>query len=354
MVISGCEQFPCFQPYTHEGFECLFNDGFHRLPAAGKWKTSPSWVPEYIQASNTVPHENHHTTAVERGTEMQPTAQSDDEFFCYEDDKHYFSEADLPGVKAENIFVEYSNDDTIIALAHRGSKSRYEKKLPLQEYCLDPNSFHASLTDGVLCLRALKTKRQEAPSESCICVQAGEPPLQSSEGEFFQELDIPGAKIEDVTVLLSQDKRKLTVTAKRYGGRLPVQQSYTIYPNKVDTSKVNAYLSDGVLCMRAPQKEISKRRIFVQAEGKQYSNKGHAEWFRRGFLKNHKHAMNNHKHAMKQENQKLKTTTNTAEWFHSGFLIKPNGGRCKDVCKVKHPSEHCYNERLKRCKPSTF
>jgi len=349
MVISEYYNSPYVHVHPH--VKPTFVDGLRQEPFPEELKVPPQR--SVSPPLPTIPEDRPNATMEVEPTIPSPKPQeskswTDGDFYIYNEQHSYFFETDLPGVKADNISVEYSNDNTILVLAHRDTKnSIFTRFLSLDKYSLDPSSFQATLSDGVLTLQARKT--QDFPSRVHIGVEPAPPELDAPEdGEFYLELDIPGAKQEDVSVVLSRDKNELAVTANRQGGRLPVQQYYRI-SNKVDISKIRAYLSDGVLYIQAPPKYFLKRRIVVQAQGKSKTKGGSSsEWFHRGFLKTRQPVKTQED---PKEDPETEKTAPTSEWFHPGFLNQHKQG--VNAKKREHPKERVAKKKRTTVKHSS-
>jgi HSP20 family protein len=91
--------------------------------------------------------------------------------------------------------------------------------------------------------------------------------INESEDKYQIAVDVPGVKASDMTVNLEQEGRVLHIT----GGRKVVREGttsetkfekrFTIGRN-VDTEKMAANLSDGVLVLTAPKKEKEEKPVF--------------------------------------------------------------------------------------------
>ncbi|KAL3787924.1 hypothetical protein ACHAWO_001073 [Cyclotella atomus] len=84
--------------------------------------------------------------------------------------------------------------------------------------------------------------------------------VTENEKQFRLSVDVPGVKPEDMTIELEHDGRVLHMSG---GRKVKTDKSYEEYKfdkrftlgKDLDTSKITAHLSDGVLCLTAPKKE---------------------------------------------------------------------------------------------------
>jgi HSP20 family molecular chaperone IbpA len=205
-----------------------------------------------------------------------PLAMND--FDITEEDGHFVLSTDLPGVKPADMKVSFQ-DGALIIEAERTPKNgstttaaqqTFLRKLAVDEDALDVASFSATLEDGVLTLKAPKKTAQggdssssdaDGSNEACkIAVKSQDAPEEATEMEL--ELDLPGVKADNVEIKLDKKDGMLGVSAERMKSnkRTKVAEAYyMLNTRKVDTSKLEAYLVDGVLTIRAPAKpRVSK------------------------------------------------------------------------------------------------
>jgi HSP20 family molecular chaperone IbpA len=184
-----------------------------------------------------------------------------EDFDVTEDEGHYHFSTDLPGVKADNVQLEIC-DGVVSVVGNRTRKGATpmtcKRKLAVDDHVIDASKLSATLSEGVLTIHAAK-KKVTGPVK--VCVVAADPP--EDEPELSLEIDIPGVKAGDLDVVLSSNG-ELSVSGQRRRGRGPnTKQAYMINTRKIDTSRMEAYLVDGVLYIRAPAKKMSKAAIPV-------------------------------------------------------------------------------------------
>jgi len=78
--------------------------------------------------------------------------------------------------------------------------------------------------------------------------------MKDKEGHLVLELDMPGVKLEDLTVNVANDK--LTISGKR--GERTIERHVAV-PDSHDALKAVATLKNGVLTMRTPPKEEKQK-----------------------------------------------------------------------------------------------
>jgi HSP20 family molecular chaperone IbpA len=169
---------------------------------------------------------------------------------------------DLPGVKQADLKVHFKDSAIHIeAERKKGSTMQsFRRKLAVDEDAIEVSKLSATLEDGILTISIpqKKSKSDEEGSnketdEKTIVILSEEPPVQSY--ELNMEIDVPGIKQKDLKVVLSKDGTVLTVSGERKrtsGSKLT--EAYVLNKRKLDTSRLEAYLMDGVLTIRAPAK----------------------------------------------------------------------------------------------------
>jgi HSP20 family protein len=99
--------------------------------------------------------------------------------------------------------------------------------------------------------------------------------LEETEDSYVAELDVPGAKKDDLEVEVSGNRvrvhgevreRQRTGLLHRQTRRVGVFDYAFTVPSEVDADRIEASLADGVLTIRAPKLEAAKpRRIQISA-----------------------------------------------------------------------------------------
>ena len=191
-----------------------------------------------------------------------------------EEEDHFLFIRDLPGVKVEDLQVEY---DTHRGYLHiegertRGSATPYkfEHKFMMDEKLVDSSNISATLIDGVLEVHVPKKVVAEEPRR--VAVVAGAP-TEVEDGNDSNHVhfavDVPGIKVDALKVEIDDDT--LTITGERVhsvrGGTSSVfNQPFALNTKRIDTSRIKAFLEDGVLTIQAPTKvPEAPRKISVR------------------------------------------------------------------------------------------
>jgi HSP20 family molecular chaperone IbpA len=188
-----------------------------------------------------------------------------------ETDDEIVLSTELPGVKQADVMVHFK-DEAIHIEAERKKGSTvqsFSRKLPVDEDAIDVSNLRATLEDGILTIHVPQKKSkdkkdgsdEESTGDKTVVVLSKEPPLQDLALDL--EIDVPGIKHDDLKVVLAKDGTVLTVSGERkhhtgtihkHGADNKVTEAYVLNKRKLDTSKLEAYLSDGVLTIRAPAK----------------------------------------------------------------------------------------------------
>ncbi|KAL3778056.1 hypothetical protein ACHAW5_011127 [Stephanodiscus triporus] len=84
--------------------------------------------------------------------------------------------------------------------------------------------------------------------------------VTESDKEFRLSVDVPGVKQDDMTIELENDGRVLRMSGGRRSGADASREGYNFdgrfaLGKNLDTSKITAHLSDGVLVLTAPKRE---------------------------------------------------------------------------------------------------
>lgn len=166
---------------------------------------------------------------------------------------------DLPGVKEEDVKItEQASTLNIEALRKNGDKDvcKFHRKFSLDKKSVKPEGIKANLVDGVLTVTIPKAP---APKKLEVTPLASAAPAEA-EGNIFFRVDLPGVKMEDLQVQVTGDE--LFISAERKKGSVTsVFKQYFNVDDKIDTDKLAAYLSDGVLTLTAPMKEVAETAV---------------------------------------------------------------------------------------------
>lgn len=190
-----------------------------------------------------------------------------------EEKDHFFIVKDLPGVKAEDLTIEFDTHNGYLHVQGkrtRGSTEPYkfEHKFMVDEKLIDDSTISATLVDGVLEINVPKKIVTEEPHR--VAVVAGAPSSNeedSRKSHVSFTVDVPGIKIKALKVEIVNDT--LSVTGERVhssgGGASGVfNRAFALNTKRVDTNHLEAFLEDGVLMIRVPTKSPeAPRRIPV-------------------------------------------------------------------------------------------
>lgn len=206
-----------------------------------------------------------------------PLAVSD--FDISEEDGHYILSTDLPGVKHEDLKVEFKDSALFIEAQRKKGKEAqtYLRKLAVDEDSVDVASFVATLEDGILTLKAPKKKTDtdkentegNTTKSTRIPVYSKAVPEDKGAAELNLELDLPGVRADDLTISIAKDGMLSVVGERKRRGSsdtTKIAEAYMLNTRKVDTAKLEAYLSDGVLTVRAPPKQHVTKLIAVNGK----------------------------------------------------------------------------------------
>jgi HSP20 family protein len=170
----------------------------------------------------------------------------------FEHEDNFNLTMDLPGVKEND--VKITEEDfflTIEAVRKANDKEvcKFFFKFTLDKKSVKPEGIKANLADGVLTVTIPKTP---APKTFEITPSAFDPPAEAEGGTFFR-VDMPGVKLEDLKVSVTGDELFISAERKK-GTTTSVFKRFFTVDEKVDTEKLAAFFSDGVLTLTAPMK----------------------------------------------------------------------------------------------------
>jgi len=162
---------------------------------------------------------------------------------------------DLPGVKVEDLKVELTNEGVLRVHGERRKKgeesAKFDRRFHVDDQLIDGTKITARLSDGTL--EIVVTKRK-ASKPRRVAVVAGTPTNDESVLSF--EVDVPGVKVDALEVQVDSDgKLVISGERKRGGQAATIHRAFSLNRRTVDTDKLEAYLEDGVLAIRAPKKE---------------------------------------------------------------------------------------------------
>ncbi|CAB9521310.1 expressed unknown protein [Seminavis robusta] len=196
--------------------------------------------------------ENNPTTQKKDGASATPMTNNNDTCLTiahgdfeliqqHKDDGHFLLTTDLPGVKHSHLKVEF------------------------RENSIDVANLSATLEDGILAVKApLKKGKEEdqdpvfANQNSKLTVLQLEPPSLDASVALNLEIDVPGIKVNDLHVVCDKKSGMLHVVGERHKPSGPnnkvTKTLYRLNTGTVDVAKLETYLMDGVLTIRAPAK----------------------------------------------------------------------------------------------------
>jgi HSP20 family molecular chaperone IbpA len=179
--------------------------------------------------------------------------------YVQETKDNYSISFDVPGVKIQDVKLQVE-DGVLQVTAERKAGDKTVSKL-VQHFVLDDNvvdasQMNASLADGVLTITAPK---KEEPAPVVVPVSSSEPSDVDSNG-LVLTLDVPGIKRTDLeiefhkgTVSIRGERTSVSTSGKRQVVS-KLNRVFQVKEKLVDTSKIQAFLADGVLTVTAPSK----------------------------------------------------------------------------------------------------
>jgi HSP20 family molecular chaperone IbpA len=227
-------------------------------------------------------HEPNKRAKMTPASQLFPISMNGFDIQAENDDEIVLS-TDLPGVKQADVKVHFK-DGAIHIEAERKKGSAvqsFRRRLAVDEDAINLSNLRATLEDGILTVHVPQKKSstndkedgsdEEITGDKTIVVVSNEPPVQPF--ELNMEIDVPGVKRNDLKVVLSKDGTVLTVSGERkhhnlgdssrQGANNKMSEAYVLNKRKLDTSKLEAYLTDGVLTIRAPAKPNIEKIIPV-------------------------------------------------------------------------------------------
>lgn len=210
----------------------------------------------YRETSSNEPKEDQQKTGTEESKTEEETipTQLIRSVHVAELDDGLLVSLDVPGVKDEDIVItECDHELKVEAVRKSGDKTvaKFQREFSLDKKSVDPANMKAYLADGVL---SLKIPKKPAATTTSVTPSSCEPP-EESEGTFHFRLELPGVKTKDLKIDVTGDQ--LSLEAERQIGKSAstIKRTFVIDEDKLDVSKMEAYLSDGILTLTAPVKQ---------------------------------------------------------------------------------------------------
>ncbi|CAB9512623.1 expressed unknown protein [Seminavis robusta] len=178
------------------------------------------------------------------------------------DDDYFLLTTDLPGVKLADLKVEFRDSALHIQAKRQGQAQQYiTRHLALEEDVIDVPNLSATLEDGILTVKVpAKKEKEDQPTDDCnntLPVTYQAPPAVDGSEDLNMEIDVPGIKANDLKVVCNKKSAMLHIVGERRNASGPTKMTKSLYQlntHAVDVTKLDAYLADGVLTIRAPAK----------------------------------------------------------------------------------------------------
>ena len=208
-----------------------------------------------------------------------PTFRGHD-FEISDNGSNYAISLDLPGVQSADAKIELLDNGIVQVDAERktGKKRKFHRQFAFDESSIDSTKVAAHLVNGVLSIVVPK-KEPEKPAEPMeLKIQPGYAPQEvedkDKDNTLIWTMDMPGVKLDDVRVVFHEGL--LAVQGERRRGELTVskfRRSFGVDAKKVDTSKLQAFLADGVLTVIAPKRvPVPPKTIPINATARALEN----------------------------------------------------------------------------------
>merc|ERR1712226_1565641 len=176
---------------------------------------------------------------------------------------------DLPGIKQNDVSVVLDKDCTlkINALKRQGRGTnkkiikKYQRHFSMDKKIFNLGKLSATLLDGVLTISLPKNPVPKTINVKTISMDP--PPLKedkkkgddSSSTWLKFMLELPGVKLEDLSVQAKGDKLLINATRKSSSSSI-LKRSYTV-SDAYDLEQASAYLMDGILTVVAHKRDIT-------------------------------------------------------------------------------------------------
>lgn len=244
----------------------FFEPAFHS-PSIAYWVMQPGSENNDEKAAITA----NKKSAKEEAPTPRSWPLSLDSFDIVEEEEQVVLSTDLPGTKHADLKVEFRDG----ALQVEGSRKRGSKKqsfirrLAMDEDAVDIENLTATLEDGILTVKAPKAKKAENEKEAeALKVTLSKTSPPEVPVAMNKEIDMPGVKVEDLEIVLAKNGMLSVFGERKNANAKPTRrtEAYMLNGRKLDTSKLEAFLCDGVLTIRAPAKEHKIKMVAVNGE----------------------------------------------------------------------------------------
>lgn len=182
----------------------------------------------------------------------------------FEDASSYTLSIDMPGVKSSDAHVEILDGGRLKIQAERtkGEVAKVNQQFAFDEDAIDASQMKASLVDGVLTI-SMPKKEKVTPDSRDVPITLGYRQVVEGENAEAQPktiltLDVPGVNPKDLKVQFNHGK--LVISAERRRGETTVSKTHRSFPvntRKIDVTRLEAFLADGVLEVVGPEKEAA-------------------------------------------------------------------------------------------------
>lgn len=193
-----------------------------------------------------------------------------DDFEVIEEDGHVVLSTDLPGIKHADLKVEFRDAGLhVVGTRKQGTKKQsFIRRLAMDEDIIDVENLTATLEDGILTVKAPKAKQtdEKEGEPRTLVVTKTTPPVDPV--GMSMEIDMPGVKVEDLKIVVAKNGLLSVVGERKSGSSTPTKktEAFMLNTREVDTSKLEAYLIDGVLTIRAPAKVHKVKIVAVNGQ----------------------------------------------------------------------------------------
>ena len=185
--------------------------------------------------------------------QKSPAGFSSNYFDVVEEEGRFLMYTDLPGCKVDDVKIALLPTGVLQIEGERKrgkNPKKFNRKFAVDDRLVDPVKITATLAEGTLEISAPK-KQITGPRK--IPVMVGSPPKEDL--AYALEVDLPGVSTENLAVVLKEDKLFVVGQRTRGGQLKKFQQAFAVDSRTVETSKMIAYLEDGVLTLCAPKKD---------------------------------------------------------------------------------------------------
>lgn len=218
----------------------------------------PLLFPSYgVTSQSESPQKQHNseTNPTKKDQEIEakiPTYRIRDVHVSDHDDKLSLS-LDLPGVKEQDISViECDHELKIEATRKQNGKevAKFQRSFLLEKNSIDIANIKANLLDGVLTIVVPKV----VPTTVSVQTHSSEAPDESDGTRHFQ-FELPGVKPKDLAITVKGNQITLEGERKMGKSSTMIHRSWTMDGDRLEASKLEVYLLDGILTLVVPLKE---------------------------------------------------------------------------------------------------